>query len=375
MIDYAAHLGMMWEKVIEPKGIDAPTVISTFAGGGGSSTGYMMAGFQELLAVEWDKKAVDTLRSNYPDLEIFHGDISKLSVEEALKRAGLLPGQLDVLDGSPPCQGFSLMGYRMRKKDGDDERNQLFQEYVRLLRGLRPKVFVMENVTGMIKGKMKLIFAEILRELKGSGYKVSARLLNAKYFHVPQSRERVIFIGVRDDLGIDPSHPKAESGGIWADRAIQGADDVRGDIGSVRVSNASFSARMAKVKPGSNLGIAEGKPGKLFSYPRCPVGRPAMTLAAKNPMWHPSEDRWMSIGELKRIGSFPDQYVVPGNDVHPRSRYEASIKIIGNSVPPLFMEAIARNIRTMILDKMTKRPSESDVLALDIVESAKNPNE
>ena len=83
----------------------------------------------------------------------------------------------------------------------------------------------------------------------------------------------------------------------------------------------------------------------------------------------------MSIGELKRIGSFPDQYVVPGNDVHPRSRYEASIKIIGNSVPPLFMEAIARNIRTMILGKMPKRPSESDVLALAIVESAKNPNE
>ena len=76
MIDYAAHLGMMWEKVIEPKGIDAPTVILTFAGGGGSSTGYMMAGFQELLAVEWDTKAVDTLRLNYPDLEIFHGDIA-----------------------------------------------------------------------------------------------------------------------------------------------------------------------------------------------------------------------------------------------------------------------------------------------------------
>ena len=349
MIDYAAHLGMMWEKVIEPKGIDAPTVISTFAGGGGSSTGYMMAGFQELLAVEWDTKAVDTLRSNYPELEIYHGDIAKLSVEEALKRAGLLPGQLDVLDGSPPCQGFSQAG----KRGFHDDRNQLFREYVRLLRGLRPKVFVMENVPGMIVGKMKLIFAEILREFKGSGYKVSARLLNAKYFHVPQSRERVIFIGVRNDLGIEPRYPKAESGGIWADRAIQGADDVRGDIGPVRVSSASFSARMAKVKPGSDLSIAEGTPGKSYSYIRCPVGRPAMTLAARNPMWHPSENRWMSIGELKRIGSFPDQYVMPGNDVRASSRYEAAVKIIGNSVPPLFMEAIARNIRTMILDKIS----------------------
>jgi len=81
----------------------------------------------------------------------------------------------------------------------DDGRNQLFQEYVRLLRGLQPKVLVMENVSRKVKGKMKLIFAEIMRELKGSGYKVSARLMNAMYFGVPQSREGMIFIGIRED--------------------------------------------------------------------------------------------------------------------------------------------------------------------------------
>ena len=82
----------------------------------------------------------------------------------------------------------------------DDGRNQLFREYVRLLRGLKPKVFVMEKVSGMVKGKMNLIFAEIMRELKASGYHVSARLMNAMYFGVPQSRQRVIFIGVQEDL-------------------------------------------------------------------------------------------------------------------------------------------------------------------------------
>ena len=82
----------------------------------------------------------------------------------------------------------------------DDGRNQLSQEYVRLLRGLRPKVLVMENVSGLVKGKMKLIFAEITRELEASGYKVSARLMNAMYFGVPQSRERMSFIGLREDL-------------------------------------------------------------------------------------------------------------------------------------------------------------------------------
>ncbi len=82
----------------------------------------------------------------------------------------------------------------------DDGRNQLSREYVRLLRGLQPKVLVMENVSGMEKGKMKLIFAEITRELKTSGYRVSARLVNAMYFGVPQSRERMIFIGVREHM-------------------------------------------------------------------------------------------------------------------------------------------------------------------------------
>jgi DNA (cytosine-5)-methyltransferase 1 len=82
----------------------------------------------------------------------------------------------------------------------DDGRNQLFREYVRLLRGLKPKVLVMENVSEMVKGKMKLIFAEIMRELKTSGYHVSAKLMNAMYFGVPQSRQRMIFVGVREEL-------------------------------------------------------------------------------------------------------------------------------------------------------------------------------
>ncbi len=196
-ITYLEILDATWQDHLKPKDENAPTVISTFAGGGGSSLGYSMAGYKELLAVEIDNNAVETLRLNFPDLPIYHGDIGKLSVEECMELAGLTePGQLDVLDGSPPCQGFSTAG----KRKMSDNRNQLFREYVRLLKGLQPKVFIMENVSGMVKGKMKIIFAEILRELKASGYEVKAWLLNAKYFYVPQSRERMIFIGVRQDF-------------------------------------------------------------------------------------------------------------------------------------------------------------------------------
>src|SRR5205085_8850054 len=101
--------------------------------------------------------------------------IALLPVERVLDMAGLAPGELDILDGSPPCQGFSTAGRRQL----NDPRNQLWGEFVRLLRGLRPRVFVMENVAGMVKGRMKLVFAAILSELKASGYEVSVRLMDS----------------------------------------------------------------------------------------------------------------------------------------------------------------------------------------------------
>ena len=346
MIDYPAHLESMWQKAIAPREPNAPTVISTFAGGGGSSTGYMMAGYRELLAVEWDDNAVQTLRLNYPHLDIYHGDIAKLSVEEVLRRTGLQPGQLDVFDGSPPCQGFSTAG----KRDFDDDRNHLFREYVRLLRGLRPKVFVMENVSGMVKGKMKLIFAEILQELKASGYKVSARLLNAMYFHVPQSRERMIFIGVRDDLGIEPSHPKAESRPI-ASKVIEGAKTT-GIDGKFLTLEGKTSELIKLLKPGQRMEqLYEQIHGKgkkaYFAFSRLHPDQPTRTVAKDSAgLFHYSENRTLSVGEYKRIASFPDNYQMVGT-------FNTALQRFGNSVPPLFMEAIARHIRTQILDELT----------------------
>ena len=149
MNKYLTILESAWQDHLKERAPDAPTVISTFACGGGSSLGYSMAGFRELLANEWDDNAVQTFKLNFPDVPVIQGDIAKLTVEEVLNIIGLKPGELDVFDGSPPCQGFSTAGKRVM----DDPRNGLYKEYVRLLRGLQPKVFVMENVSGMVKGK------------------------------------------------------------------------------------------------------------------------------------------------------------------------------------------------------------------------------
>lgn len=340
---YLDTLDHAWQQHLAPRAKDAPTVISTFAGAGGSSLGYSMAGYRELLAVEWDDNAVETFKLNFPGVPVYHGDIAKLSVEECMAMAGLTgPRQLDVLDGSPPCQGFSTAGKRIL----DDPRNQLFREYVRLLRGLQPKVFVMENVSGMVKGKMKLVFAEILRELKASGYVVSARLLNAMYFNVPQSRERMIFIGVRQDLGIVPSHPKAQSRPIVASTAIQNVlqdDTMQQAIGLQKYEVGKW---IAKCKPGEQASKYHPR-GSFFNAARIPTDRPSQTIPktggySEASLCHFSELRYLTRPELKRLSSFPSDFAMIGN-------LQAAYNRIGNSVPPLFMRAIAQHIREAML--------------------------
>lgn len=376
--DYPAYLEAAWREHLQSKPDNAPTVISTFAGCGGSSLGYSMAGFRELLAVEWDNNAVETFKLNFPDVPMYHGDIAKISVEEVLSMTGLKVGELDILDGSPPCQGFSTAG----KRQLDDPRNQLFREYVRLLRGLKPKVFVMENVSGMVKGVMKLVFVEILKELKSSGYKVSARLLNAMYFGVPQSRQRMIFIGVREDLGIEPSHPEAESLPIPMKSACPDIDylvlDAHGyDDG--RIVNASVETSPVVIATGMSSYKYEVLQGVEFErWQSIPVGgnwqdlpkelingkakysnfhrkldpeRPSFTLGkeehfSSGRFYHWKEPRRLTDLELKMIGSFPVDFdfVGDGKIVHKR---------IGNSVPPLFMRSIANHIRNEILTPET----------------------
>jgi DNA (cytosine-5)-methyltransferase 1 len=313
-----------------------------FAGCGGSSLGYSMAGFRELLAVEWDNNAVETFRLNFPDVPVYHGDIAKLSVDQCLEMAGIQPGELEVLDGSPPCQGFSTAG----KRKIDDPRNSLSHEYVRLLRGLQPKVFVMENVSGMVKGKMKLVFAEIMQELKASGYRVSARLLNAKWFNVPQSRERMIFIGVRRNYpGNGPLHPKAEEWPFTAEQAIENICNKTYNRPLATVATAIWK----HIKPGQN-GTAY-RPNYYINSLKVDPARPSPTIpkiiSGTGGHMHWKEMRSLTMEEIRRLASYPDQYKQVGT-------FEEQYARIGNSVPPLFMRSIAWHIRTEILVKQAE---------------------
>jgi len=328
------RLNAAWEAHQMPRKHKAPTVISLFAGCGGSSLGYSMAGFRELAAVEWDSKATETFRANFSTIPMFCEDIRHLNLDQ------MVVEDVDVLDGSPPCQGFSRVGRRKMR----DSRNDLFQEFIRCLNRWHPKILIMENVPGLIQGKMKLMFRDILTQLKQAGYDVKAWVLNAAAFGVPQSRERVFFVGTRNELASIPTYPQPSHTIATTVRdAIQGT--AIDDCGHI---SGRTAAMMRYVKQGSNLSKYTGR-AYGFSWTRCAWNRPAPTLIKQltyggTSIFHPTENRNLSISELKRISSFPDAFRFDCS-------YRDAVAQMGNSVPPLFMKAIANHIRTEFLGK------------------------
>lgn len=197
---------------VKPNGFK---VISTFAGAGGSSLGYRMAGFRILLASEFVPAAREVYAANAARGTIVDArDIRDVDPLELLRNVGLKRGELDVLDGSPPCASFSTAGKRAEhwgatKKYSDREQrtDDLFFEFIRFVHAMQPKVFVAENVSGLVKGVAKGYFLNILAKMKACGYRVEARLLDAQWLGVPQARQRIIFIGVRNDLDLAPAYP------------------------------------------------------------------------------------------------------------------------------------------------------------------------
>jgi len=334
---YGAELSTAWADHLADRKPDAPTVISTFAGCGGSSLGYSMAGYRELLAVEWDDHAVEMFCRNFPDVPVHHGDIAQLdpaSVE-------LPPDGLDVLDGSPPCQGFSTSGRRQMH----DSRNNLFREYARLLDAWAPRAFVMENVSGMVRGKMRLVFTEALHALKtaGPGYQVRTRLLDASWFRVPQARQRLIFIGIRSDLSAEPKHPEAISRPLtvrdaWAD--LDGPGRYMPLTGKI----AALAPLMPPGRNGKEVLLRAGRQGGFWDNWRLRWDRPSRTLTrSTTALIHPDEDRPLGAREAARLQSFPDEF-----DWGPSSTWSQAFARIGNSVPPLLMRAIAMSLRDQL---------------------------
>ena len=316
-----------------------PSLVSLFAGCGGSSLGYQQAGYDVRLAVEWDAGATAAYRCNFPKTLVWEGDICDLSGAEALKLAGVGPGELDVLDGSPPCQGFSTAG----KRRFADRRNRLFEEYVRLLEAFRPRAFVMENVSGLVKGKMKLAFAEMTIALKNAGYRVSCRLLNAWWYGVPQDRRRLIWIGMRDDLGVEPSHPApTQRRPITVTMALDAAGITSGWRGAIKNAIHYGEWRSSQL-PSPMLNASQPPVVLIEHHPGYKDAAfheglaPTLASGRKTRLTDGNElPRYLTIDEAKILQGFPDTF-----DVN-------EYRLIGNSVAPPMAEAVGRHVMRLL---------------------------
>ena len=201
-------------EVAATKGTNGLKLVSTFSGCGGSCLGFEMAGYETLWASEFVPAAAATYRLNHPGVHVDESDIREVTAGKIRSVIGDV--EIDVLEGSPPCASFSSAGSREKHwgktksySDRSQRTDDLFFEFARLLDELQPRAFVAENVSGLVMGKAKGYFLEILKALRGCGYRVEAQLLDASWLGVPQARRRLIFMGIRNDLDLDPVFPKA----------------------------------------------------------------------------------------------------------------------------------------------------------------------
>lgn len=312
--------------------------ISSFSGCGGSSTGVKMAGGDVLVATEFIKPAVETYRANHKGTIVLDSDIRQVDWDAVRKDLKLKRGQLDFSEGSPPCKSFSTSG--TRSNDWGKEKlysenvyqrtDDLFYEEMRKIEAFMPKVFVCENVKGMVEGDAKGYFIEILRDLKAIGYSVKAQVLNAAYMGVPQARERVIFVGVRDDLvrkGFEPVFPKPM-------KYVVNVNDVLPHIAYVKSKIKGQLAYVPASIPSPTIVASDGTNSETAGFSS---GGFIETLEG--------ERRKYTIDELKKIFTFPEDFIFTGN-------YKQQFERLGRSVPPLMMFKIVRKIRQEILEKL-----------------------
>jgi DNA (cytosine-5)-methyltransferase 1 len=178
------------------------TALSLFCGAGGCSLGFQHAGYEILFASDIDKAAIDSYKANFPTTSCIESDIRKIDFSQILLNLGLLVGELDLLIGGPPCQGFSTAGLRF----WDDPRNSLLKQYIHALDTIRPKWFLMENVEGLLTADKGKYLYEAVTAFVESGYQVRVEKIYAQEYGVPQRRKRVIIIGNR--LGVEFKLPE-----------------------------------------------------------------------------------------------------------------------------------------------------------------------
>lgn len=365
------------------------TAIDLFCGAGGLSEGFRQAGFAVLAGNDIEESAGETYKATHPDAAFLGAPIQSVSAEVMMNAAGLAPGGLDVLIGGPPCQAYSVYNHQ---RGVHDERGGLFREYLRLVKGMRPKWVVMENVTGITSIENGAVVDAIRKELSLLGYRVEYAVLKAEEYGVPQERRRLFFIGAKTDSPVlfpAPAHgpglkpfttvwdaigdlPPVENGedpGVVDYAAAPSGwfqQYARGN--SVKVHNhtapnlaAVNLKRMRHIPQGGSWRdiprglLPEGmkranRSDHTKRYGRMKTDGLACTVLTKCDIhWgayiHPLQNRTLTVREAARLQSFPDSFIFSG------SKTDQYVQV-GNAVPPL----LGRHVAESLLAAARKKP-------------------
>lgn len=370
------------------------TIISTFAGGGGSSTGYRLAGGNVLAINEFVEEARNTYSQNYPDTPILPDDIKKLTGKDFLDLVGLKKGELDILDGSPPCSAFSTTvhhkiveeytdlfgnvherilpsrishGWNKTKNYSDDKKvdniEDLFFEFIRIVDDIRPKAVIAENVKGLTVGDAKEKLNEIMNAFNDIGYNIVYNVLDTKNYGVPQTRKRTYFIGIRSDvcdriglnmLNMKNLYPTPHSGIVTLKEAMVGLDYDQTEVDMLIkafTKSAYYKDTVSKmpIDPSKRLNGDNYHPKRHhFNVKRQSQYDVGSTITAMGSQMatgggvHWLEPRKLTIGELKRIMSLPDDFILTG-------KWNQQAERVGRMVAPKMMYELANSIYEKVL--------------------------
>lgn len=361
--------------------------IDLFAGCGGFSCGFERAGYNIISAVEYDKNIAKSYENNHKNVNVIADDIKNVDNNETFKL-----GSADIIIGGPPCQGFSMAGARNRNGFMDDPRNYLFKHYFNVVKIVRPKIFILENVKGILTLKKGEIFKEIKRifedpnNFDGRPYKIQYKVVKAKEYGIPQNRERVIIVGSLLDFNLEDEIEKTkkeilkdeptffDNVTVWD--AISNLPSPTED-GSVEVikfesnyqdflkSNNKIVQnhyktkhdkkaieRMEKIKINENYtslnedikSIHSGSYGRLDPNGIAPTVTTRFDTPSGGRFIHPFENRTLTAREAARIQSFPDDFEFYGTK-------SCVCTQIGNAVPPKLAYFFAILIRRVLNEK------------------------
>ena len=367
--------------------MDNYKVIDLFAGCGGFSVGFEKAGYSIIKAVEYDKQIAESYMHNHKHTVMYAEDIGKLDNEQYFSR-----GESDIIIGGPPCQGFSMAGARIREKNAfmNDPRNFLFRHYVNVVKIVRPKIFLLENVKGILSKDKGEIFREIIATFsnpeifEGDRYYLHYKVCKAVEFGVPQQRERVVIIGmlnhdfdidevfrdVRNEINVIDNHffdsvslkdaisdlPSPTDNGFvdlppcmsrYQEFLRNGCNTTTNHFASRH--NSIAIKRMQNIKSGQNWQVLDEEIHSVHSgaYGRLSWDKPTMTITTRfdtpagGRFIHPEENRTLTPREAARVQSFPDSFEFVGNKT-------IICKQIGNAVPPKMAFFLANVVKKLI---------------------------